>query len=626
LPSFQQNPGTEDWSSVQSSVHMRFTLAQINPRLGDIDGNLGLIAEAIDQAIADGAELIVFPELVLTGYSPRDLLLFPDFRSKIDQALENLLLLSHDKNIRLLIGVPLWVPETQRFTNSALGLYLGDMCYVQHKSLLPHYDIFDDRRYFEASQNSASYWPLGPLSLVSAETLTPSMIFSEPVSAVTALDSPVSKVGVLICEDAWAEHESDRYDTDPLLETMALDLDLLIVMMASPYEIGKAATRQQHFSNIASRYNCPVIMVNQVGAHDDLIFDGSSVAIDANGDILNQLPSFQTKIVTIDVNSTLRLRSGTTLRETSTPVLENRDRKGEALSISPTCSPEASMKKHTLTCASLENIYAALVFSLREYVSKTGFSDVVLGLSGGIDSALTAAIAVDALGASHVTGVAMPSRYSSPDSLRDAEALAQSLGISMETVSIDAIHHLYESSLPEVFDSGLAAENVQPRIRGNILMGISNRRNALLLSTGNKSEIAMGYCTLYGDMCGALCVLGDVYKTEVFALSNWRNREGVVIPQNTIDRPPSAELRPDQTDQDSLPPYDLLDAILVDYFENRVSVADLERLYDPAVLRWVMTQFHRNEYKRRQAAVIPRIRVSAFGTGYRVPIVGMMGR
>lgn len=284
------------------------------------------------------------------------------------------------------------------------------------------------------------------------------------------------------------------------------------------------------------------------------------------------------------------------------------------------------MKTHTLTCASLENIYAALVFSLREYVSKTGFSDVVLGLSGGIDSALTAAIAVDALGASHVTGVAMPSRYSSPDSLRDAEALAQSLGISMETVSIDAIHHLYESSLPEVFDSGLAAENVQPRIRGNILMGISNRRNALLLSTGNKSEIAMGYCTLYGDMCGALCVLGDVYKIEVFALSNWRNREGVVIPQNTIDRPPSAELRPDQTDQDSLPPYDLLDAILVDYFENRVAVADLERLYDPAVLRWVMTQFHRNEYKRRQAAVIPRIRVSAFGTGYRVPIVGMMGR
>jgi NAD+ synthase (glutamine-hydrolysing) len=593
---------------------MRVTLAQINPRLGDIDGNIALFAEAIDEAIAEQSDLIVFPELALTGYPPRDLLLFPDFRRKIESALANLLSLSHEKPIRILVGAPLWVPEKQRFTNSALGLYNGDICYVQHKTLLPYYDIFDDRRYFIASENEASFWPIGDTT-----------------------------VGVLICEDAWAAAEPDRYIRDPLVETMALGVDFLVVVMASPYEIGKPEKRQQHFQAIAQQYAKPVVMVNQVGAHDDMIFDGSSLVVAPSGDIVAAFPPFQTQTQTVDLGSGAGDRKGEGF-EFVAPCLPSEqgsrggsphgqgnpdpcsaagagDRKGEALSMlffPNACLPSANMH--------LESIYAALVFSLREYVSKTGFSDVVLGLSGGIDSALTAAIAVDALGAAHVIGVAMPSRYSSPDSLRDAETLAVSLGIAFETIEIDAIHHLYESVMPNVFDSGLAAENVQPRIRGNLLMGISNRRNALLLSTGNKSEIAMGYCTLYGDMCGALCVLGDVYKTEVFALSEWRNKQGIVVPENTMKRPPSAELRPDQTDQDSLPPYAILDAILRDYFERREVLSDLEKRYDPAVIAWVLTQFHRNEYKRRQAAVIPRLRPSAFGPGYRMPIVGMISR
>jgi NAD+ synthase (glutamine-hydrolysing) len=272
----------------------------------------------------------------------------------------------------------------------------------------------------------------------------------------------------------------------------------------------------------------------------------------------------------------------------------------------------------------LAEIYEALVFTLKEYVRKTGFSDVVLGLSGGIDSALAAAIAVDALGADRVTGVAMPSRYSSPESLTDAVALAKTLGIAFKVLPISEIHQMYESLLPEVFGTGLAAENIQPRIRGNLLMGLTNAQQSLLLSTGNKSEIAMGYCTLYGDMCGAFCVLGDVYKTEVFALARWRNRDGVLIPQNTLDKPPSAELRPNQTDQDSLPPYEILDGILQAYLDARQPKANIDAAYGEPLVRSVLTQFHRNEYKRRQAAIIPRLRKTAFGTGYRMPVVGMM--
>jgi len=623
--------GTDDCSSVQSSAHMRVTLAQLNPHLGDIDGNLRLISEAVDQAIAEKSDLVVFSELMLTGYPPRDMLFFPDFQRKIEKALEALMSMSHDKPIRILIGAPLWVPEKQRFTNSALGLYNGDMCYVQHKSLLPYYDIFDDRRYFVASENPASFWTIGSDS---ANRLVPGDLGSiappktsllgvaeqeeNNLKGLRPLDPTTDnfKLGILICEDAWASLEPDRYSRDPLSETMALGVDLLVVMMASPFEIGKAAQREQHFQSIAAEYTCPVVMVNQVGAHDDMLFDGSSLVVAANGHIVDALPSFYTKTKTVDLGSPHGQAEPDPCAAAGAG-----DRKGAALS-------NLFFPNHYLPTANsdLESIYGALVFSLREYVRKTGFADVVLGLSGGIDSALTAAIAVDALGAAHVTGVAMPSRYSSPDSLRDAEALAVSLGISFETIEIDPIHHLYESVMPTVFDSGLAAENIQPRIRGNLLMGLSNSRNALLLSTGNKSEIAMGYCTLYGDMCGALCVLGDVYKTEVFSLSEWRNRQGVVIPQNTINRPPSAELRPDQTDQDTLPDYAVLDAILQDYFEQRLLVSDIETRHDAATVSWIIRQFHRNEYKRRQAAVIPRLRKSAFGPGYRMPIVGMMSQ
>ncbi len=557
---------------------MRVTLAQLNPILGDIEGNLGLISEAIDSALSEGSELLVCPELALTGYSPRDLLFFPDFRERITLGISKLLELSHRSDIYILVGAPLWVPEKQQFTNSMLGFYKGDFCYVQHKTLLPYYDIFDDQRYFCPSPNGASFWPIKGCH-----------------------------VGVLICEDAWAASEPNRYNEDPLADTMALGIDLLVVVMASPYEMGKPEKRRQHFQDMARHYACPVVMVNQVGGHDDLIFDGSSLVVTKEGQIQTSCAAFQVELRTVSV-SVLSVEEGHALSSPETfsghelPLGVSLRETGESL---------------------LPQMYAALVFSLQEYVRKTGFSHVVLGLSGGIDSALTGAIAVDALGADRVTGVAMPSRYSSPDSLADAVALAQGLGIALEVVAIEEIHHLYESVLPGVFAEGLAAENIQPRIRGNLLMGLANAQNALLLSTGNKSEIAMGYCTLYGDMCGAICVLGDVYKTEVFSLANWRNREVPVIPQNTIDRPPSAELRPNQTDQDTLPPYATLDAILQGYLDNRMSKSDLEIAYGMATVSRVLSHFHRNEYKRRQAAIIPRIRKTAFGTGYRMPIVGI---
>jgi NAD+ synthase (glutamine-hydrolysing) len=539
---------------------MRVTLAQLNPRLGDIDGNLGLISDAIDRALSEGADLIVFPELVLTGYAPRDLLFFPDFREKIAEGISKLLELSHLKEIHILVGAPLWVPEKQQFTNSMLGLYKGDMAYVQHKTLLPYYDIFDDRRYFCPSPNGASCWAIHG-----------------------------RRVGVLICEDAWADLEPYRYAVDPLVDTMALGVDLLVVAMASPYEVGKPETRRQHFQSIARTYACPVVMVNQVGAHDDVIFDGNSLVVAKDGRVQQQGVAFAPALLTVSLGSDER------------PVLASQTEESR-----------------------LAEIYEALVFTLKEYVRKTGFSDVVLGLSGGIDSALAAAIAVDALGADRVTGVAMPSRYSSPESLTDAVALAKTLGIAFKVLPISEIHQMYESLLPEVFGTGLAAENIQPRIRGNLLMGLTNAQQSLLLSTGNKSEIAMGYCTLYGDMCGAFCVLGDVYKTEVFALARWRNRDGVLIPQNTLDKPPSAELRPNQTDQDSLPPYEILDGILQAYLDARQPKANIDAAYGEPLVRSVLTQFHRNEYKRRQAAIIPRLRKTAFGTGYRMPVVGMM--
>ena len=552
---------------------MRVTLAQLNPILGDIEGNSDLIADAINKALFEGADLIVFPELSLTGYPPRDLLCFPDFQEKIARGIAVLLEISHRSDLYILVGAPLWVPEIRQFTNSVLGLYKGDMCYVQHKILLPYYDVFDDRRYFCPSPSAASFWPMNG-----------------------------HKVGILICEDAWAALEPNRYAANPVADTMDLGVDLLVVVMASPYEMGKSEKRRRHFQDMACHYDCPIVMVNQVGAHDDLIFDGSSLVITKEGHVKRAFSSFRSEIDTVS----LCLAQGFPEQG---PVVAGHV-EGEMYDV-----PEEE---------TLADMYAALVFSLKEYVHKTGFSDVVLGLSGGIDSALTAAIAVDALGASRVTGVAMPSRYSSRDSLADAETLAHGLGIGFQVVAIDTIHHLYETVLPDVFSSGIAAENIQPRIRGNLLMGVANARNALLLSTGNKSEIAMGYCTLYGDMCGALCVLGDVYKTEVFALAKWRNRGVPVIPQNTIDRPPSAELRLHQTDQDSLPPYAVLDAILQDYLDNRLSKAALETRYDTETLSHVLSRFHRNEYKRRQSAVIPRLRRTAFGTGYRMPIVGMM--
>lgn len=553
---------------------MRITVAQIHPRLGDIASNLIQIETAIQQAVQETADLIVFPEMALTGYPLRDMLDFPDMAKHISLDIDTLLGLSKKYPIPILIGTPLGIPEgnTIHRTNAAIGLYNGDMAYVRHKALLPNYDIFDESRYFHAPQFHASIWPLK------------------------------KRIGVLICEEAWTGIESTRYDRDPVKETVALGSEALVVMMASPYEKEKPEQRYIHFEKLSHTYNIPIVMVNQVAAIDDLIFDGHSLIITPKK--IWQFPGFKAHTATHDI----------------TPYQgEGRPRGERPLE---TFFSGAMPPTPPGVADTLKNIYEALSFSLKEYVRQTGLKKVILGLSGGIDSALTAAIACDALGPDAITGVAMPSRYSSPDSLHDAQLLANTLGITFMTYPIDPLHHLFEETLPDILE-GLAGENVQPRIRATLLMALANHYNALLLSTGNKSEIAMGYCTMYGDMCGGICPLGDVYKTEVYALAKYRNSISPVIPQHTIDRPPSAELRPNQTDQDSLPPYAYMDSVIADYLENRQSLDTLTKKHgDPALT--IIKQLHANEYKRRQAALIPRIRKSAFGTGYRMPIVGMM--
>ncbi len=549
---------------------MRIALAQINPTVGDIAGNCRKVNDFIVRAKEQKAQLVVFPELSVIGYPPKDLLLKPQF---IDDNLRGLQSIAERvKGIDAVVGyADRNVDPVGRPLHNAVALLREGRIVSRHfKTLLPTYDVFDESRYFEP----------GPVN--EKENL----VQLGPVVA-----------GLSICEDLWNDERlipRRLYHRNPIADLHHAGAQLMINTSASPFVVGKHKFRLELFSSQVRQYGQPLVYVNQVGGNDELVFDGNSVVFDAAGNVIAQAKDFEEDLVVVEVP------------------------------ISGQLQPPPGPLHHPSD--GIESIYRALLLGLSDYVRKCGFSSVVVGLSGGVDSALTAALAVAALGKEKVTGLAMPSRFSSDHSIADARALAQNLGISLHIVPIKEVHDAYERTLAGVFagrPADVTEENLQARIRGALLMAYSNKFNHLLLTTGNKSEIAVGYCTLYGDMCGGLAVISDVPKTTIWALARWINQHAgrPVIPQSSIDKIPSAELRPNQTDQDSLPPYDVLDAILQRYVEEEKGAAEIvAEGFDEKTVLQVIRLIDRSEYKRRQMAPGIKVTSRAFGFGRRMPI------
>ncbi|HEY8995164.1 MAG TPA: NAD+ synthase [Lacunisphaera sp.] len=555
---------------------MRIGLAQINTIVGDLAGNSRLIEAAYKTLVAQGADLVVFPELVVSGYPPRDLLFKKRFVSDVERT---------TRELSGRVGaVPALIGTIEANTsgqgrpsfNSAAFCHEGKILAVARKCLLPTYDVFDEDRYFE------------------------------PASGPTVVEFAGRRIGITICEDIWT-HEmiSTRrlYNGVSPVAQLAGKCDVMVNLSASPWNYGKGGVRQTLVSDTARQLRCPVAYVNAIGGNDELLFDGRSLATDAQGRVIAGLAAFRDELRVVEL--------GQVSSNSRPPLVAN---PAESPAIHATFGQE-----------DLADIHDALVLGVRDYVQKTGFKKVLLGLSGGIDSALTAVIAAQALGPQNVIGISLPSVISSQHSRDDAALVAKNLGIQYHTLSIADVVGAAEATLAPVFSGrprDIAEENIQARARGLLLMAISNKFGALLLTTGNKSELAVGYCTLYGDMCGGLAVISDVFKTQVYALSRWINRHKEIIPFNSILKPPSAELRPDQTDQDSLPPYDVLDGILKGYVEEGLSRADLvAQGFDPAVVNDIVRKVDLNEYKRKQAAPGLKITPLAFGVGRRIPIV-----
>jgi NAD+ synthase/NAD+ synthase (glutamine-hydrolysing) len=543
---------------------MRIALGQINTTVGDLRGNADRMIAAAKSAVDRGAEIVVYPELSITGYPPRDFVEKDSFLERSEEELNRFASETASLDASLICGyVGRAFSETgKKATNSAAVVERGKIVFRQHKMLLPTYDVFDEARWFVPATEQSLF----------------------PVRGRSA--------AVTICEDAWNDKDlMDRrlYLRDPVEELAQSGAEVLLSINASPYHIGKRALRRELFARAARRHEIPVVYVNQVGGNDQLVFDGSSFAMDADGQVIASAASFQEDLVLVDVDA-------------------------------------ASGEHHDTFPEECEAVYEALVLGTRDYIRKCGFRKVLIGLSGGIDSSIVAAIAVDAVGAENVTGVGMPGPYSSDHSVADARAMAERLGIRFELISIGGMYDACLQTLAPVFGSAkpdVTEENLQSRLRGVTLMALSNKTGALVLTTGNKSELAVGYCTLYGDMCGGLAVISDVPKTLVYQLSRLANRRhNNAIPENVFVKPPSAELRPDQKDSDSLPEYDVLDRILKAYVEESRSAKQIsgETGFDIAMVRDIINKVDRNEYKRQQAAPGLKVTTKAFGIGRRFPI------
>ena len=538
---------------------MKIALAQINTTVGDFEGNLDLLKKAYQSAVESGAELVVAPELAITGYPPRDLLLKSGFIEGNLAALESLA--EGIGKVGLIVGhVARNESQTGRpMLNVVSLLQEGKVVATRAKSLLPTYDVFDEDRYFE------------------------------PAADNRPVEYNGRSLGLTICEDVWNDDafwKDRRYEANPVESLVEQGAQIIINVSASPWSLGKERMRRDMLSSLAAKISRPVVYCNAVGGNDELVFDGGSLVLSEAGKVLGSGSHFAEDLVVVDLDS-----------------------EADSLPVQPD---------------DMELLHDALVMGVRDYLGKCGFTSAVIGLSGGIDSAVTAAIAVKALGAENVRGISMPSQYSSAGSLDDSKALADNLGITYDVIPIRDGFELMKEGLEPVFEGrpeDVTEENMQARLRGLILMAASNKFGSLVLTTGNKSELAVGYCTLYGDMCGGLAVISDVPKTMVYDLARWMNRENEVIPPATIEKPPSAELRPDQKDEDSLPAYEVLDAILERYVVENESINQIvEAGFDEQIVRRMARLIDLNEYKRRQAAPGLKVTSKAFGVGRRIPV------
>ncbi len=552
---------------------MKIAIAQINPTVGDLTGNAQRILSAAQQAAELGANLLLTPELSLCGYPPRDLLMRPSFIAQMKQTIVALAA-ALPAEITALVGLAednsaaAHKGEKSIFNSVAL-LQSGQVKEVFHKRLLPTYDVFDEDRYFESGTTANSFLYEGKEGSV--------------------------HVGVTICEDLWNNESfwgKRTYPVDPIQELVAKNVDIVVNLSASPFVSDKQSLREHMITHATKQNDCPIVYVNQVGGNDDLIFDGQSLAVNRTGELMSRAAAFSPDLQIVEFSEADKdLCSG---------VMEPRPAAIEA------------------------EIWEALVLGVKDYARKCGFSKAVIGLSGGVDSALVSAIAAAALGPENVLGILMPSPYSSDHSISDAEQLAANLGITTQTLPIGTLMGDYDKTLDALFagtESGVTEENLQSRIRGNLLMAVSNKFGHLLLSTGNKSEMAVGYCTLYGDMNGGLAVIADVPKTKVYAVCQWLNRDREIIPTHILTKPPSAELKPGQVDQDSLPDYDTLDDILERLVQKQQSADDIVAAGHPAaVVERIIRLVTRAEFKRRQAPPVLKVTDRAFGMGWRMPI------
>ncbi len=541
---------------------MKISIAQINYHIGNFEGNLAKMKQAISEAVAEKSDIICFGELATCGYPPRDFLEFDDFIRLAYESIDELCKLS--KDIAIVVGSPTKNPDAdgKNLYNSVLFLHEGMIKYTQHKTLLPTYDVFDEYRYFE------------------------------PAKEWGVVEFKGKKIALTVCEDIWDVGTNDPlYTIVPCDKMMAFAPDFIINVSASPFNYNHAKNRLQIVKANVERYKIPMFYINHVGAQTELIFDGGSIVASPNGNIHDELPYFVECVSHYNLENVI---AGN----------ENREQAKDKIAL----------------------IHDAVVLGIKDYFGKLGLKKAVLGLSGGIDSAITAVLAERALGKENVRVLLMPSQYSSNHSVDDAKALAETLGIQYDIIAIKEIYEAFMDKLGPLFGDlplNVTEENIQARIRGILNMGISNKYGNILLNTTNKSEMAVGYGTLYGDLCGGLSVLGDIYKTEIYKLAEYINKDGVVIPVNTITKPPSAELRPNQKDSDSLPEYDELDPILYEYVELRTDPQDIiAKGHDEATVKRVLKMVNINEFKRHQTAPVLRVSPKAFGVGRRMPIVG----